>query len=208
MKLSNNGWWKKRKQWKGKSEWINFSLWMELCRLSRFRFFCSSTKWNETRKANVKWNGALLGCLFHSLWWVMGQRPLCRTRTSLNQSHQLISLVLLAPSNSIAPAKTGSPNLFLSSLMSEIKGREWFVCWPAAHNQLSSAASGMKKQTHSLQQIKICLREWKATQLVFPLHSLSFRLLSKKWTAAPAGREKDKIYYNSTVVDQWIIKLP
>ena len=60
---------------------------------------------------------------------------------------------------SIAPAKTGSPNLFLSSLMSEIKGREWFVCWPAAHNQLSSAASGMKKQTHSLQQIKICLRE-------------------------------------------------
>ena len=76
-----------------------------------------------------------------------------------------------------APAKTGSPK-FISSLISEVKGREWFVCWPAAHNQLPSAASGMKKQTHSLQQIKICLREWRTATL--PALSIQSPMKTKK----------------------------
>ena len=144
-------------EWKQWTQRENFSFWVEFMR---------------------QWNGAPLagGCLSFHLFVGYGPAAPLRSWTSFRSCSHLLHFVIFAFS-SIAPAKTGSPK-FISSLISEVKGREWFVCWPAAHNQLPSAASGMKKQTHSLQQIKICLREWRTATL--PALSIQSPMKTKK----------------------------
>ena len=76
---------------------------------------------------------ALAGCLFSFLFVGYEPEAPLRQRISFHSSMNSTSALLLV--HSIAPAKTGSPTLFVLSLKI-IEGFGLLCCWAPPHNQL------------------------------------------------------------------------